>query len=150
MQISSSDTFLIDSYQKSNALNDSSELISYTRIAPSAFLICEIVIALYLSAPDVSHNWMLKDIFGSSWSTSLASKNPNSTPIVASYSWNSWSNNRLIILVLPTLISPKITTFFNKFTYFLSYTFFCFPNFLKMHLYLYNFFLFPLFCKNCL
>lgn len=39
MQISSSDTFLIDSYQKSNALNDSSELISYTRIAPSAFLI---------------------------------------------------------------------------------------------------------------
>lgn len=56
MQISSSETFLIDSYQKSRALKDNSEFISYTKIAPSAFLIWEIVIARYLSAPEVSHN----------------------------------------------------------------------------------------------
>ena len=84
MVMSSPEIFFILSCQKSSALNDNSEFISYTKNAPSAFLIWLVVIALYLSAPEVSQIYIESDILGSSLSISRASINPNSTPTVAS------------------------------------------------------------------
>jgi hypothetical protein len=51
--ISSLVAFLIDSYQKSKVSKEFSEVTSYTKKAPSAFLIWLVVIALYRSAPAI-------------------------------------------------------------------------------------------------
>ena len=128
--ISSLEDSLICSCQYSTSWKELSLVISYTIKAPSAFLKCDIVIALNLSAPaNEKNNYILlylnlhvshicKDILfsfvGSSSSLTWFSTYVKSTPIVAWHGINSSPIKRFIIFVFPTLMSPITTTMFVR------------------------------------